>query len=251
MAGAPDADDGRPRGRFATTRWSLVIDAARGPGVDPESPPGRALAALCEAYWEPLYTFARRSGLGPEDARDRTQSFFARVLEAGTLAEADPDRGRFRSFLLASFRHFLANEWDREHARKRGGGRRRLSLDFDAGESRLGIEPADAETPERAFERRWALTLLDRALGRLRDRYEADGRAEWFAALAPALAGDRSVSYAELADRLGSTEGAVKVAVHRMRERCREALRLEIAETVADPTEVDDELRQLFRALGP
>lgn len=233
-------------GRFATTRWSLVLAAGR--RASPEA--DRALAALCGTYWYPLYAFARRRGLDAEEARDRTQGFFARLLETEGLAAADRSRGRFRSFLLASFSHFLANEWDRRRARKRGGGRPTLALDFASGESRYGSEPSHDATPERLFERRWALALLDRALGRLEAEYRAAGKADLFDALRPALAGDRGTPYAELAARLGTTEGAVKVAAHRLRGRCREAVRAEIAETVATEADIDDELRHLFEALG-
>jgi RNA polymerase sigma-70 factor (ECF subfamily) len=235
-----------PAGRFATTRWSLVL--AAGHRSSPES--DRALAALCSAYWYPLYAHARRRGLGADEAEDRTQSFFARLLEKGDLAVADRRRGRFRAFLLAAFDHFLANEWDKAHALRRGGGRPVLSLDRASAESRLGLEPAHASTPERLFDRRWALTVLDHALTRLRDESHADGKGDLFDALAPALAGDRATPYAALADRVGMKEGAVKVAVHRLRARAREILRQEVAETVDSPDEVDDELRQLFAALG-
>jgi DNA-directed RNA polymerase specialized sigma24 family protein len=233
-------------GQFATTRWSLVLAAGRRaePGAD------RALAALCEAYWYPLYAHARRRGLDAGSAEDRVQSFFARLLEKDGLAVADPRRGRFRGFLLAAFGHFLANEWDRERAIRRGGGHAVLSLDFAGGEARLGREPADERTPERVFDRLWALSVLDRALGRLREEYESGGKGRLFDELKPALAGDRSTPYADLAGRLGMSEGAVKMAVHRLRGRCREVLREEVAETVGSPEEVDDELRQLFAALG-
>jgi DNA-directed RNA polymerase specialized sigma24 family protein len=232
---------------FATTRWSLVRAAGRRASPEAE----RALAALCETYWYPLYAYARRRGLDAEAAGDATQGFFARLLEKGDLAVADRTRGRFRSFLLAAFGHYLANERDRERALRRGGGRPTLSLDFDAGESRYGLEPADEATPERIFDRRWALTLLDRAFARLRDEYGLAGKGDLFEALRPALAGDRGAPYVEVAARLGMTEGAVKVAAHRLRSRCGEVIRAEIAETVGSAEEVEDELRQLFAALGP
>jgi RNA polymerase sigma-70 factor (ECF subfamily) len=233
--------------RFATTRWSLVL-AAGGGEASAES--SRALADLCGAYWYPLYAHARRRGLSRDEAQDRTQAFFARLLETGDLADADRTRGRFRTFLRAAFDHFLSNARDFDRALRRGGGRPLLSLDIPLGESRLGLEPADTETPERIFDRRWALALLDRALNRLRDEYHFAGKAALFEALRPALAGDRSTSYAEVAARLQMTEGAVKVAVHRLRARCRDLVRAEVAETVGDPEDVDDELRHLFAALG-
>jgi DNA-directed RNA polymerase specialized sigma24 family protein len=232
--------------RFATTRWSVVLAAGRRASPEAEG----ALAALCGSYWYPLYAHARRRGLHAEDARDRTQAFFARLLETDGLAVADPGRGRFRSFLLAAFGHFLANEWDRERAARRGGGRPALSLDVAAGESRYRLEPADEATPERIFDRQWALTVLDRALERLRDEYHRGGKGDLFDALKPALAGDRGTPYAEVAGRLGMTEGAVKVAAHRLRGRCRDLVRDEVAQTVGAPDEVDDELRHLFAALG-
>jgi DNA-directed RNA polymerase specialized sigma24 family protein len=241
------ADDHAPAGRFATTRWSLVLAAGR--RGTPEA--DHALAALCESSWYPLYAEARRRGLAAEDAGDRVQGFFARLLEGDGLAVADRTRGRFRSFLLAAFGHYLANEWDREHARKRGGARRIASLDSDACESRLRREPAHEATPERIFDRRWALALIERALGRLESEYALAGKAAVFAALKPALGGDRGIPYADLARTLGISEGAVKVAMHRLRARCGRAIRDEVAQTVGSPEEVDDELRLLFAALEP
>lgn len=240
-------EPGAGAGRFQTTRWS-VVRIAGGRGT-PEA--SEALAALFEAYWYPLYAHARRGGLGIEQAQDSTQAFFVRLLEKGDLAAADRTRGRFRSFLLASFQHFLCNWRDHERALRRGGGRPVLSLDFAAGESRFGLEPSHESTAERAFDRQWALTLLERALDRLRSEYQRAGKGDLFDHLRPALAGDRAVPYADLAGRLGMTEGAVKVAVHRLRGRCRELVREEISHTVTSPEEVDRELRDLFAALGP
>jgi RNA polymerase sigma-70 factor (ECF subfamily) len=208
-----------------------------------------ALAALCEAYWYPLYAEARRRGLGAEDAGDLVQGFFARLLEKGDLAAADRTRGRFRSFLLAAFGHFLANERDRRHARKRGGGRRIVPLDPAEGESRYGQEPSHEDTPGRIFDRRWALALIDRALGRLKDECERGGKGALFETVKPALAGDRAASYAELAQSLGMTEGAIKTAVHRLRARCAALIREEVAQTVSSPEEIDEELGHLFAAL--
>ncbi|HUE69957.1 MAG TPA: sigma-70 family RNA polymerase sigma factor [Pirellulaceae bacterium] len=232
---------------FATTRWSVVLAA----GHD-RSPGGRqALVALCETYWQPLYAFVRRRGYGADEAQGLVQEFFARLLEKESVAAADPARGKFRSFLLSSLNHFLANEWRRERAQKRGGERPILSLDFQHGESSLAIEPAHDLTPEKLFERRWALTLLTQALARLRDEYAASGKLPLLERLQPYLAGDRDAApYLELARELGMSDGAVKVAVHRLRRRCRDILRDEIAQTVAGPEEVDEELRDLFEALG-
>jgi len=209
------------------------------------------LAKLCQAYWYPLYAYVRRRGHSPEDAQDLTQEFFARLLEKNWVRNADQQKGRFRSFLLGAMNHFLADEWDKARAQKRGGGVKPLPLQFDTAETRFSLEPADNLTPERAFERRWALTLLDEVLNRLRLEYEHDGKVELFAALNPCLVGDRtSQPYAELAAKLGVSEGAVKATVHRLRQRYRQLLRDEIAHTVSEPGEVDEELRHLFAVLA-
>jgi RNA polymerase sigma-70 factor (ECF subfamily) len=232
-------------GRFATTRWSLVR-AAR----DPSAPESRAaLAALYEAYWYPLYAYIRRRGHGPDQAQDLTQELFARLLEKDGLASVDEGRGRFRCFLLAACRHFLSNQRDHDRALKRGGGRPGLSLDGLDAEGRYRCEPAHEETPERLFERRWALALLDRTLSRLRGEYAASGRERLFEHLKGHLAG-AGAPHAHSAAELGMTEGAVKVAVHRLRARYRELLHDEIAQTVDGPGEVEDEVRALFAALG-
>jgi RNA polymerase sigma-70 factor (ECF subfamily) len=236
----------RPAGQFATTHWSVVL--AAGNAASPGS--RRALATLCEAYWFPLYAFARRLGRQPDDARDLTQAFFARLLEKDFLRAADPARGRFRSFLLAAFKHFLAKEHDRAAAQKRGGGKHMFSLDLASAEGRYGLEPASGLTPERAYERRWALTLLDRVMRRLQDESSALGKERLFDRLKVFLTGDSDTPpYREVADELGMTEGAVKVAVHRLRRRFRELVLEEIAQTVDGPAEVEDELRHLFEAL--
>jgi RNA polymerase sigma factor (sigma-70 family) len=232
--------------RFVTTHWSLVVAAGRG-----ETAPSRdALAALCRAYWYPLYAFIRRRGFGPADAQDLTQEFFARLLEKNYVQAADRERGRFRSFLLAAVKHFLANERDRANARKRGGGQPLLSLDLDGAESRYCLEPADAATPERLFERRWAVTLLDRVLERLREEYAAKGQAAVFEQLKPFLAREKGAApYRELAERAGLTEGSIKTAVHRLRRRYRSLLEDEIAQTVCAQGDVANEVRELFAAL--
>jgi RNA polymerase sigma factor (sigma-70 family) len=230
---------------FATTHWSLV-HAAR----DRVTPRARgALEELCGTYWPPVYAYVRRRERSPETARDLTQAFFTRLLEQNTLAAADRDRGRFRAFLLTSLRNFLADERDRALAAKRGGGRRRLALDFDDVDSRLSIEPFHELTAERLFEREWALRLLDVVLERLRAEQEAEGRAERFALLEPAITGE-DLPLTAIADRLGMTENAARVAAHRLRKRYRAILREEIARTLSDPAEVDDELGRLFEALG-
>jgi len=217
------------------------------------SPESReALASLCQLYWYPLYAYIRRRGHQPAEAQDLAQAFFAELLAKDRLRRADQQRGRFRAFLLASLKHFLANQRRAEHAQKRGGDRKLLSIDYRDAESRYANEPAHDWTPERVFERRWALTLLDNAVNRLRCDYEQRGRLPLFARLKDYLGGgDQSAPYKELGAELGMSEGAVKVAIHRLRGRCRDLLRQEIAATVADPQEIDDELRAFFAALEP
>lgn len=233
--------------RFATTHWSLVRNAAR-----PDDPETRAaLETLCRRYWFPLYAFVRRRGATVHEAQDLTQEFFLRLMEKNTLAVASPERGRFRSFLLASLQNFLANERDRRTARKRGGDRRTLSLDWDSGESRLSLEPAHADTPERVFERQWALTLLDNVISRLRDEFSASGRERQFESLKAALTGGRAaLDYAAVAAELLISEDAARQAASRLRKRYRELLREEVATTVERDDEVEDEIRRLIEALG-
>lgn len=232
---------------FVTTHWSVVLAARRADTTRARD----ALARLCQTYWHPLYAYVRRLGHSPHDAQDLTQEFFARLLAKNYLADADAARGRFRSFLLAALKHFLANEWEKARAQKRGGGQIPIPIDPIAAETGCHFEPADPATAETIFERRWALTLLDQVLRRLRREYVSTGREALFEQLKPTLTeASRSVRYAEIAIRLGTTEGAVKVAVHRLRQQYRELLRAEIAETVATPEEVEDELRNLFAALA-
>jgi RNA polymerase sigma factor (sigma-70 family) len=209
-----------------------------------------ALSHLCETYWYPLYAYVRRRGHSPEDAQDLTQEFFARLLEHNWLAQADQARGRFRTFLLTAMARFLANEWDKVRALKRGGGLPTLPLQLDTAETRYGVEPADTRTPEQAFERRWAITLLGQVLRRLETEQQAEGKSAQFAALKPCLVGNRaSLPYDQIAQTAGLSEGAVKVAVHRLRQRYRELLRAEIANTVTSAAEVDIEMRHLFNVL--
>jgi len=231
---------------FPATHWSVVL-AARG---GDEAASLRALEALCRAYWYPLYGFARRQGQSPHDAQDLTQGFFARLLEKHYLDAADRDKGRFRSFLLMAFKRFLAKEWERDRAQKRGGGQAALSLDTELAERRYQGEGAGHLAPDRAYERRWALTLLDQALAALRQDYQALGREAEFECLKGYLPAERGeIPYAEVAGRLEMTEGTARAAVHRMRSRFRALFRAEIARTVAAPEEVEDEVKHLRRAL--
>jgi RNA polymerase sigma-70 factor (ECF subfamily) len=243
--GRPDPGRFSPA-RFATTRWGLVL-AARG-GTDPDS--RAALAALCELYWYPLYAFVRRQGYDEHEACDLVQGYFARLLEKADLDAVDPGRGAFRSFLVASLRHYLANDRDRRRAAKRGGGRAAVPIDRAEAEGRYAVEPAHDLTAERLFERRWALTLLGHALERLEFEMARSGRAKLFDALRPALAGtgDR-LPYAELAATLGLTAEAARAAAHRLRARYRAILREEVGRTLADDDAIDDEIRSLFAAL--
>ena len=214
----------------------------------------RALAELCAAYWYLLYLFVRRRGCRPEEAEDLTQAFFARILEGDDVVQlAEPGRSRFRSFLLGALEHFLANHWRGAEAQKRGSCQPVLSLDLPDGERRYAREPGHELTPERVFDRRWAMTVLEQALARLREEYAEAGKLPLYEHLKPDLGGapESECSYREVAAALGMTEGAVKVAAHRLRKRCRERFRAEIAEAVAGANEVEDELRHLLTALGP
>ncbi len=239
----PSAD---PPRSFATTRWSLVL--AAGQRCSPEGE--QALADLCRRYWYPLYAFVRRRVGDEHQARDLTQEFFARLLEKNLLAAAEPERGRFRAFLLTTARNFLVNEWEKSQAAKRGGGWTALPLDFAWGETRYQREPADPWTAEKLYERQWTLLLLEQVCARLRAHYEAEGKGELFERLKGYLVGEAGPSYAEVGQALGMREGAVKVAVHRLRERYRELVRAEVAQTVADEGDIDEEIRALFRSLG-
>jgi RNA polymerase sigma-70 factor (ECF subfamily) len=210
-----------------------------------------ALEQLCRNYWHPLYAYVRGAGYSREEAEDLTQEFFARLLAQNSVARADPARGRFRSFLLASLKHFLVNEWGKARARKRGGGAQLLPLEFDTAETRCAQPVAPGDTPDRAYDRQWALALLDVVLGRLRREYRDAGREESYLGLKDTLGGGRSeIPYRELGARLGLSEGAVKVAAHRLRQRYRELLREEIANTVVGPEEVEEELKHLFASLS-
>ncbi|MCL4178082.1 MAG: sigma-70 family RNA polymerase sigma factor [Verrucomicrobia bacterium] len=211
---------------------------------------GEALEKLCRTCWYPLYAYVRREGYGATDAQDLAQEFFARMLAKNYLGQVGPHKGKFRSFLLAALRHFLSDQRDRARAAKRGGGAEVLSLDAQEAEERYRFEPVDRMDAEKIFERRWAMTLLERALTQLRDESVAAGKAEWFERLRDFVAGDREVSCREAAVQLGQTESAVKSAVHRLRQRYRELVRDEIAQTVADPAEIEAEIRYLITVLS-
>jgi RNA polymerase sigma-70 factor (ECF subfamily) len=245
-----DQDTGLPLDKaqwFTTTHWSVVLMAGRGPAPGADA----ALERLCRTYWYPLYAYVRRRGNGPEDAQDLTQEFFARLLERNYLGEVGPEKGKFRSFLLAALNHFLANEYDRARALKRGGGKAPISLDAETAEGLFLLEPATNLTPEKIFEKRWATTLLDQAFRRLRDDYTRTGKEEMFSELKAFLTeGAASGDYAPVAARLRIPPGAVAVAVHRLRQRYRELVRAEVADTVASPGEMEAEMRHLFAVLA-
>jgi len=216
----------------------------------PSATADEALERLCRSYWYPLYAHVRRRGHAPEEAQDLTQAFFERLLEKSFLRAADRNKGRFRSFLLTALDHFLANEWRRGQAQKRGRGRALFSLDDESSEERYRLEPLHDETPERLFERRWALTVLERAMQRLQAECATSGKANHFEMLKPVIGGDRAdLPHALIAERLGLTENALNLALLRLRRRYGELIREEIAETVAAPNEVDDELRHLMQCI--
>jgi DNA-directed RNA polymerase specialized sigma24 family protein len=232
---------------FLTTHWSIVLRAGRADDSDAHD----ALAFLCQRYWYPLYVFVRQKGFDREHAEDVTQGFFARLIEKQVLGQAAPSRGRFRSFLLASLQNFLANDWDRTQAQKRGGGRPCLSLDVDASEAKLRIEPCHDLTAEKIFDRAWAVQLLELVVDRLRQEFVDKGKATEFDALQSFLAGKHADdSYERTAAALGLSLTAVRQAAHRLRKRYRELLRAEVAATVAGEDEIEDEIRGLFDALG-
>ena len=233
---------------FFTTHWSIVRQAS-----DAESPDSMAaLEKLCRAYWYPLYAFVRRRGLGGEDARDLVQGFFAVLLEKNYVASADMERGRFRTFLLAAMNHYLANEWDRSQAMKRGGGVSKFSLDALDAEDRYRLDPADSAEPDHSYDRHWAETLLETVLGQLRREFDDIGRGQRFDDLKSHLLGAPDApGYTELAQRMGITETGVRSVVHRMRKRFAVLIRSEIAQTVTCAEDVEDEIRHLFHSLSP
>jgi RNA polymerase sigma-70 factor (ECF subfamily) len=243
----PTPEAGMRSRAFATTHWTLVVNAGHAPSAEA----GRAMSALCEAYWYPVYAFVRRQGNDGDAALDLTQGFFARLLEKRDLAGVDRAKGRFRSWLVAAVKHYVANERDRSRADKRGGGRRPISIDATDAESRYSLEPAHDLTAERVFERRWALTLLDKVLTSLRDELAAEGKAEQFEALKGFIGGrPEDGRYRDAAEGLGMAEGAVRMAAHRLRRRYRELLRQHIAQTVETPEQIEEEIAFLFSAVS-
>jgi DNA-directed RNA polymerase specialized sigma24 family protein len=228
---------------FATTHWSVVLNAAD--SVSPEA--GSALENFCRSYWYPLYVFVRRRGYDPEEAKDLTQEFFAQLLSKRLLHAVDPTKGRFRSWLLGVMKHFLAHQWTKGQALKRGGGQTVFSLDELEAENRYRLEPAGESDSEKIFDRRWAFTVLDRAAARLREEYGSAGKAELYGVLRGFVSMEGTLSnYNEAAKALQMKIGAVKSAIHRMRHRYQELIRLEIAQTVATRNEVDEEIRYLL-----
>ena len=242
-----DSPEPNAAGIFATTHWTVVVSA-----TDPDSKiSADALAILCRTYWYPLYAYVRRTGKSPHDAEDLTQAFFAHMLAKGTIGRADRERGRFRTFLLTGFKNFLIKEWKKANAQKRGGGQDIVSFDMTDAETRYRLEPVDEATPEQAYEKRWVKTLLERALEALRTEHVARGKEHLFEALKGALPGASGPPhYAAVAAALDMSEGALKMAASRLRARYGELLRNAIAETVAEPQDVDAELRHLMDVLA-
>ena len=240
-----------PQGRFNSTQWSLVLAAAERSTPASEN----ALSSLCAAYWTPLYAYIRRLGYEVPEAQDMTQAFFTRLLEKNYLADVKREKGKFRTFLLTSLNHFLANEWDRKQAQKRGGNVTIIPLEMDSAEGYYRTDKADHLTPEKLFERRWALTMIDHALKRLEEEFTASGKARIFNSLKVFLTGaDGELTYNQAANELGMSESAIKSAVHRLRRRFRELMRAEIAQTIMrpdSPDEIDAEIRSLLSALSP
>ena len=234
-------------GTFATTHWSVVLEAGR--RQRPQA--AEALEKLCRLYWYPLYAYTRRRGYRPEDAQDLTQAFFAHLLSKDFLRGVGPEKGRFRSFLLACLKHFLADEWEKAHTAKRACARLEIPLDWSQAEDRYRLEPLVEANPENLYERRWAIGLLDHALDQLRAEAETAGKKAVFNQLHCCLLGERTAeTYAQLGERLGLSESAVKVTVHRLRQRYGELLREQIAHTVTSPDEIEEEMRYLFEVVS-
>lgn len=234
------------RATFVTTHWSVVIAA----GKEPSPQSAQALTKLCQTYWYPVYAFLRRQGSNHHDAEDLTQEFFGQMIEDQVLQEAHPCKGKFRSFLLACLKNLIHKEWRKQQAVKRGGGCTLISWDSLQAEERYRLEPTEETTPEKVFDRCYAFSLLDAIMSRLRDEYQAAGKAALFLQLKGTLADSASTSYSDIADRLGMSEGAVKVAAHRLRQRYGQLLRAEVANTVDDDVEVECELQDLLAILS-
>ena len=236
-----------PRDIFATTHWTVVLAAGR----SDTTRAGAALEKLCQNYWFPLYAYVRRRGYSKEDAEDLTQAFFARFLGKNYLAGLSAERGRFRAFLLASLKHFLINDWKKSQRQKRGGGEAPLSLDWQTADTKFQVAATNEPSPDKAFDREWALALLAKVIEQLQKECEADGKAKLFEQLKIFLtAGKSETAQSETAKALGMEEGAVRVAVHRLRKRYRQLLRAEIAQTLANAADVDEEMRALFGAFS-
>ena len=233
---------------FATTQWSLVVAAANNDSSENSS---EALEQLCQNYWYPLYAYVRRRGFSADESSDLTQAFFAQFLERNAIEHADPERGKFRTFLLTSLKNFIANQWRSDRAQKRGGHLQKISLEFARGEEQYALEPVDSVTPENLFDRKCALTLLSKTFDKLQEEYNRSNKSDLFDRIKTYLVGNQDkVPYREVSEELGITESAVKVAVHRMRKRCGLLLRNEIAQTVSSEEEVDQELREMYSTLG-
>jgi RNA polymerase sigma-70 factor (ECF subfamily) len=243
----PSTQGAAGSGVFATTHWTAVIAATR--GDSPQA--GVALEELCRTYWYPLYAYVRRQGRSREDAEDLTQGFFARLLEKNYLEEVNSDKGKFRAFLLMAIKRFIANEWDYANRQKRGGSAVTLSLDWQDAETRYQITPVDNLSPDKLYDRAWAVVVLEHVITRLRDEHGTEGKVNLYEKLKPFLMmGKSEIPYAQAAGELKMTEGAVRVAVHRLRKRYRELLRDEIAQTLANPAQADEEMQALFCALA-
>jgi RNA polymerase sigma-70 factor (ECF subfamily) len=240
-----DAAVDQPR-EFMTTRWSVVLRAADVPSAESDG----AMEQLCRNYWYPLYVYVRRQGRSPHDAQDLTQEFFARMMKKKILKIADPARGRFRTFLLCSLKNFLASDWKKSQAGKRGGGVAMLSIDEHDTEQRYTNEPVESQTPEHSYAKGWASTLLDIAMEGLRRKYIESGKTKIFQTFSCCILEDsKEARYEDLAAEIGMSAGAARVAIHRMRDDFRQVLRAEVASTVESREEVDDELRYLINVL--
>lgn len=231
---------------FTTTSWSMILEASGEEGAGATE----ALSDLCQRYWFPLYAFVRGKGFDRSQAEDLTQAFFAELLAKKRIQFAEPSRGSFRTFLLASLMNFISNHWRSEKALKRGGGQNVLSIDYGQADTKYADQPADPMTPEKIFERNWALSILEQTLASVEQQYQDSGKSELFGTLKCFLSGDDEVAYSELSESTGMREGALKVAVHRLRQRYGQQLRLQIAKTVDSPAAVDEELAALFQALS-